>query len=297
VNWFQERQYEDFSQTLLVERELYRGATAFQEARVFENPTFGRVFALDGIVQLTARDSHIYHEMIAHAPLMAHVAAKRVLIVGGGDGGVLHEVLKHKTVEHVTLVELDAEVVDLSRRFFPDVSGLAFDDPRCNLVFGDGAKFVVTAEPAQFDIVIVDSTDPIGPGEALYSDAFYTRCRRLLRPGGSITLQAGAAFFQTEQLTALQTRLAGIFGAARSYLAPVPTYAAGMLALVTAAASEAQLLPALSLLERRFEEAEAPTRFYSPAVHHAAATMAAAIPHAGCRMLHQDAEQKSAAGR
>jgi spermidine synthase len=277
VNWFQERQYEDFSQTLMVERELYRGNTAFQEARVFENPTFGRVFALDGIVQLTARDSHIYHEMIAHAPLFAHGAAKRVLIVGGGDGGVLHEVLKHKTVEHVTLIELDAEVVELSRRFFPDVSGLAFDDPRCRLAFDDGAKFVATAEPAQFDIVIVDSTDPIGPGEALYSDTFYGHCRRLLRPGGSITLQAGAAFFQTERLNSLQTRLAGIFGAARSYLAPVPTYAAGMLALVTAAANDAQLLPPLVLLERRFEEAGLSTRFYSPAVHHAAATMAAAI--------------------
>lgn len=280
MNWFQERQYEDFSQTLMVERELYSGSTAFQEARVFENPTFGRVFALDGIVQLTTRDSHIYHEMIAHAPLFAHGAAKRVLVIGGGDGGVLHEVLKHGTVEHATLVELDAEVVDLSRWFFPDVSGLAFDDPRCRLVFGDGAKFVATAEPAQFDIIIVDSTDPIGPGEVLYSDAFYTHCRRLLRPGGSITLQAGAAFFQTERLKALQARLAGIFGAARSYLAPVPTYAAGMLALVTAAANDAQLLPSLSLLERRFEEAEVQTRFYSPAVHHAAATMAAALPGA-----------------
>lgn len=278
MNWFQERQYEDFSQTLMIERELYRGSTAFQEARVFENPTFGRVFALDGIVQLTTRDSHIYHEMIAHAPLLAHGAAKRVLIVGGGDGGVLHEVLKHKTVEHVSLVELDAEVVELSRRFFPDISGLAFDDPRCRLVFGDGAKFVATAEPAQFDIIIVDSTDPIGPGEVLFGDTFYNHCRRVLRPGGSITLQAGAAFFQTERLHALQARLAGIFGAARSYLAPVPTYAAGMLALVTAAANDAQLLPPLALLERRFEEAELQTCFYSPAVHHAAATMAAAMP-------------------
>jgi len=278
VNWFQEKQYEDFSQTLMVERELYAGSTAFQEARVFENPTFGRVFALDGIVQLTTRDSHIYHEMIVHAPLFAHGAARRVLVIGGGDGGVLHEVLKHKTVEHVSVVELDAEVVELSRRFFPDVSGLAFDDPRCRLVFGDGAKFVATAEPAQFDIIIVDSTDPIGPGEVLYSDAFYTHCRRLLRPGGSITLQAGAAFFQAERLKALQMRLAGIFGAARSYLAPVPTYAAGMLALVTAAANDAQLLPPLSLIERRFEEAELQTLFYSPAVHHAAATMAAAMP-------------------
>jgi spermidine synthase len=278
VNWFQERQYEDFSQTLMVERELYRGNTAFQEARVFENPTFGRVFALDGIVQLTTRDSHIYHEMIAHAPLMAHGAARRVLIIGGGDGGVLHEVLKHKPVEHVSLVELDAGVVELSRRYFPEVSGLAFDDPRCRLAFGDGAKFAATAEPAQFDIIIVDSTDPIGPGEVLFGDAFYSHCRRLLRPGGSITLQAGAAFFQAERLGELQTRLASVFGAARSYLAPVPTYAAGMLALVMAGANEAQLLPALSLLERRFEEAELRTRFYSPAVHHAAATMAAAIP-------------------
>lgn len=277
MSWFQERQYEDFSQTLSIEREIYSGHTQYQEALVFENRTFGRVLALDDIVQLTERDNHIYHEMMSHAPLLAHGAAERVLIVGGGDGGVLREVFRHESVKHATLAELDSEVIALSQRYFPAVSAGAFDDPRLKLVIGDGARFIADTD-AQFDIIIVDSTDPIGPGEVLYADAFYENCRRRLRPNGTITLQAGAAFFQPDKLKALQDRLARCFGAARCYLAPVPTYAAGMLALVTAGASEELLLPELAVLEQRFAALDLRPRFYSPAVHRAAHVMAAAIP-------------------
>lgn len=275
MSWFQERQYEDFSQTLSIERKLYSGRTRYQKVAIFENRTFGKVLALDDIVQLTDRDSHVYHEMIAHAPLFARGSAEQVLIVGGGDGGVLCEVLRHRNVRRATLVELDREVVALSRQYFPDVSRGAFDDHRANLVIGDGAAFLAGTD-AQFDIIIVDSTDPIGPGEVLYSDAFYEDCRRCLRPGGTITLQAGAAFFQPEKLQALRARLARCFGEAVCYLAPVPTYAAGMLALVTAGASEAALLPDIAVLEQRFAQLTPRPRFYSPAVHHAAHVMAAA---------------------
>ena len=188
---FQEKLYEHHSQVFTVDAVLYRGQTKFQEALVFENVLFGRVLVLDGIVQLTERDNHIYHEMIAHVPLLAHGTAKRVLIIGGGDGGTLKEVLKHR-VENVVMVELDQEVIELSKRYFPQVSDGAFDDRRVNLVIGDGAEYVTQVD-AQFDVVIIDSTDPVGPGEQLFTRAFYERCRTLLPPNGMIALQAGAA--------------------------------------------------------------------------------------------------------
>lgn len=276
MNWFQERLYEDFSQTLAVGEMLHSGHTGRQDAVIFRNPVFGRVFALDGIVQVTDRDTYIYHEMIAHAPLLAHGCAARVLIVGGGDGGVLREVLRHEGVESVTLVELDRGVIDLSLRYFPDLAGDAFDDPRTKVEIGDGAAFVASSE-REFDLIIVDSTDPVGPGAALFSREFYENCRRRLRPGGMIVAQGGAAFFQTDKLEEIRARLADCFGAALPYLAPVPTYAAGMLALIAAGASEQAILPKPEVLHRRFVPLRGRTRYYSPQTHLAAFTIAQAL--------------------
>jgi len=276
MTWFQERLYEDFSQTLSVERMIYRGRTAFQSVTIFENRVFGKVLALDDIVQLTDRDSHIYHEMIAHAPAFAHGSPAHALIVGGGDGGVLKEILLHPSVERATLVELDPEVIALSREHFPAVSDGAFDDPRAEIVIGDGAAFVAETDRT-FDLIIVDSTDPIGPGEALYADAFYENCRKRLRPGGIITIQGGAAFFQPEKVRAARDRLIRHFGAAQCYLAPVPTYAAGMLALISGGASASALLPDPGVLNERYRTLSAKPRFYAPSVHHAAFSLASAI--------------------
>ena len=279
MNWFQERLNEDFSQMLAVSAELYRGHTGLQEAVVFRNSVFGNVFALDGVVQLTDRDSHIYHEMIAHVPMIAHGLAARVLIVGGGDGGVLHEVLKHDGVERVTLVELDRGVIELARRYFPQVSDGAFDDPRVTVEIGDGAVFVAETEQ-EFDLIIVDSTDPVGPGEVLFGTEFYENCRARLRPGGMIAVQGGAAFFQFERLEALRQRLAGCFGAAVPYFAPVPTYAAGMLALIMAGASEQAILPDKETTYRRFTALRGRTLYYSPLTHQAAFMVAEGIRNA-----------------
>lgn len=279
MNWFQERLNEDFSQMLAVSAELYRGHTGLQEVVVFRNSVFGNVFALDGVVQLTDRDSHIYHEMIAHVPMIAHGLAARVLIVGGGDGGVLHEVLKHDGVERVTLVELDRGVIDLARRYFPQVSDGAFDDPRVTVEIGDGAVFVAETEQ-EFDLIVVDSTDPIGPGEVLFGAEFYENCRARLRPGGMIAVQGGAAFFQFEKVEALRRRLAECFGAAVPYFAPVPTYAAGMLALIIAGASEQAILPNKETMYRRSTVLRGRTRYYSPLTHQAAFMVAEGIRNA-----------------
>src|SRR4051794_16361452 len=172
---FQERLYDHYSQVLTIDSVLHQSRTEFQEVLIFENRLFGKVLALDGVVQLTERDNHIYHEMIAHVPLMAHGSAKDVLIIGGGDGGTLREGLKHRVMS-ATLVELDGEVIDLSRRFLPEVSGGAFDDPRANVLVMDGTRYIAEAKK-RFDVIIIDSTDPMGPGEPLFTAAFYEACR------------------------------------------------------------------------------------------------------------------------
>ena len=278
---FQEKLYEHHSQVFTVDAVLYRGQTKFQEALVFENGLFGRVLVLDGIVQLTERDNHIYHEMIAHVPRLAHGTAKRVLIIGGGDGVTLKEVLKHR-VENVVMVELDQEVIELSKRYFPQVSDGAFDDRRVNLVIGDGAEYVTQVD-AQFDVVIIDSTDPVGPGEQLCTRAFYERCRTLLPPNGTIALQAGAPFYNPEQLKAACSRLACSFDAVRPFLAPVPTYAGGMLALVAAGKSQEALRPAVKTLQKRFQILQSRTSYYTPEIHRAAFTLIPAFNPAPSR--------------
>jgi spermidine synthase len=281
MNAFQEKLYEHHSQVFTMDADLYRARTKFQDVLIFENRLFGRVLVLDGVVQLTERDNYIYHEMIAHVPLMAHGAVKRVLIIGGGDGGTLKEVLKHP-VEHVVLIEIDDDVIELSKRFFPQVSDGAFEDRRVNLIIGDGVEYVTQTE-AKFDAVIVDSTDPIGPGEQLITKVFYERCRSLLRPGGMIALQSGAPFYNPEQLESVCSRLACSFDAVRPFLAPVPTYAGGMLALVAGCEGRKALRPPIKTLREQFDRLRPNTGYYTPEVHRAAFTLAPAFTPAPTR--------------
>jgi len=272
MKWFQETLYEHHAQALSIGAVLHQGRTAFQDVLIFENALFGKVLVLDGVVQLTERDNHIYHEMIAHVLLMAHGAARDVLIIGGGDGGTLKEVLKHP-VERAVMVEIDGEVIALSRRHLPAVSDGAFDDPRASVLVMDGTRYI--AEIAdKFDVIIIDSTDPQGPGEPLFTPAFYAACRARLRPGGMIAVQSGAPFFQPEELETVCGRLSGSFAGVRPFLAPVPTYAGGMLALVAAGDSRDALRPPREVLQARFQPLEGRTRYYTPEVHRAAFTLA-----------------------
>lgn len=268
MKWFQEKLYEHHKQMLSIETVLYHWRTLFQDVLIFENPIFGKVLVLDGVVQLTERDNHIYHEMIAHVPLMAHGSARDVLIIGGGDGGTLKEVLKHP-VRSATLVELDGEVIDLSRRYLPAVSDGAFDDPRATVVVMDGTQYMALTRE-KFDVIIIDSTDPMGPGEPLFTAEFYEACRSRLRPGGLIVVQSGAPFFQPRELEMVCERLSGLFAGVRPYIAPVPTYAGGMLALVAAGGSRDALRPPCKILRERSGPLQGRMRYYTPEVHRAA---------------------------
>lgn len=272
MNSFLETLAEHHAQVLTVDAVLHSGRTAYQNVLIFENRLFGKVLVLDGVIQLTERDNHIYHEMIAHVPLMAHGSAERVLIVGGGDGGTLREVLRHPVAD-VVLVEIDREVIELSQRYLPQVSDGAFSDRRTNVVQGDGDQYVAHAT-SPFDVIIIDSTDPAGPGERLFSETFYRRCRDLLRPGGILVLQSGTPFYQPDQLDDIRGRLAPSFAAARPFMAPVPTYAGGMLALIAASPSHRTLKPSMQALRARFQRLQGRTRYYTPYVHQAAFAMA-----------------------
>lgn len=264
-------EFDDTGVTLrvAVEAVLHEGRSDYQDLLVFESPMFGRTLALDGIIQTTERDEAIYHEMLVHVPMLAHGAARRVLIIGGGDGGALREVLKHP-VEQVTMVELDQAVVETSKQFLPSLHAGGFEDPRLTLLFADGVKFA--AESAErFDVILVDSTDPLpGPGEVLFSEAFYGDCRRLLNPGGILITQFGVPFLYPEAVRGAFTRLAAGFADATLYIVTLPSFAGGYMAFGWASDDTGARQHTTETLTARYASAGLDTRAYTPAFHQAA---------------------------
>ena len=264
--WYTETLHEGFRTSIQVRRVRFDSRTEHQRLVIAESVAFGTVVMLDGVTQLTTADEFVYHEMLAHVPILAHGAVHDVLIVGGGDGGMIEEVFKHAGVEHVTMAELDAAVISLARTHLPSLSNGAFDDPRLEIVIGDGADYVATSD-RRFDLVIVDSTDPIGPGEAVFTPGFYADCRRLLRPGGVIVTQNGVPFFQAAELERTIHAFAGLFADATCYLAAVPTYVGGFMAFGWGSDDRSLRAVPLATLEERFAAAGFATRYYTPEVH------------------------------
>ena len=268
MNWFQENLHPTVGQTFEIDKILYEGRTAFQKVLIFENGRFGRVLALDGIVQTTEADEFIYHEMLAHVPLVGHGAATHVLIIGGGDGGLLEEVLKHP-VERVTMVEIDREVVDLCREYLPGICRTAFEDSRTDLIIADGTKFVAgTGE--RFDVIIVDSTDPVGPGKVLFEPPFYSGCRAILKKGGILATQNGVPFYQGAEFSAAAASIRSVFAHAGFFVVAVPTYAGGVMTLGWASQDADLAAPDAGPLERAVARLDLDTRYYNAAVHQAA---------------------------
>lgn len=265
-DWSEEILHSDFRIKLKIDRVLFDSETEHQRLKLFENATFGRVLTLDSIVQTTEADEFIYHEMMAHVPILAHGRAKRVLIIGGGDGGMAEEVLKHKSVEHVTMVEIDAGVVEFSKKFLPNICKGAFDDPRLNLVITDGAKFVAETQD-RFDVAIIDSTDPVGPGEVLFTETFYGNAKRCLTEGGVIATQNGVPFLQSDELRGTLAAFRKLFRDASCYLATIPTYAGGPMGFGWGTDDETLRQVSEETLTERFKAAGIETRYYTPAVH------------------------------
>ncbi len=267
---FKERLFEGplsqgYAQSFEVSRVVFEQKTDFQNLIIFETPAFGRVLALDGIIQVTEKDEFAYHEMLVHVPLFAHGSAARVLIIGGGDGGALREALRHD-VKSVTLVELDKSVVDICRRHLPMISNGAFDDPRCHLVVANGRAFFSETDQT-FDVIIVDSTDPVGPGEALFSKKFYGDCQKHLAAGGVLVTQNGVPFFQPREVADTYLRLKPLFADVGFYVTTVPTYVGGLMTLGWASNDESLRMLPVNVHCQRFAAASFKTGYYTPQVH------------------------------
>jgi spermidine synthase len=263
--WFSETLHPNFRQSLQIEEILFEGRTAFQDAVIFHNSRFGRVLTLDGVVQTTEGDEFCYHEMIAHVPIVAHGAAGHVLIIGGGDGGALREVLKHP-VEAAVMIELDETVVNICREFMPSLSDGAFDNPRADVRFMDGIKFVSETDE-KFDVIIVDSTDPIGPGEVLFTQEFYADCARCLTERGVLVTQSGVTFMQDEEAANTYQRMKPLFADASLYLTQVPTYAAGFMTFGWGCHSAELRQTDLAEITSRVAKLDLATRYYTPETH------------------------------
>ncbi len=253
---------------------LYRVRSPYQLVEVYQTYAYGKMLACDGMVMTTEGDEYVYHEMIAHVPLLLKPDAERVLIIGGGDGGAAREVLRHSQVKEVVLVEIDEKVIEAARLYFPDLAQ-SFDHPKLNLIIGDGIEYVSKAAKGSFDVVIVDSTDPVGPAEGLFTDAFYRDVHRILSPTGVMVTQSESPRFNVGVFQKLFDTYRRIFGPenAHCYLISVPTYPSGTWSL--SFNTKSGIHPLHDLDEARaaaFTEAHG-LKYYSPAIHKAAFTL------------------------
>lgn len=208
---------------------LFNSQSEFQKVEVYETYAYGKLLTLDGMIMTTEKDEYVYHEMTSHVPLQSHPDAERILIIGGGDGGVARECFRYERVKEVVLVEIDKMVVDASREFLPEIAA-GFDDPRMDLRIEDGIRYAKEAPDESFDIVIVDSTDPVGPGEGLFTETFYRDIHRLLKPGGIMVTQSESPRFNIKVFKEIFQTYRKIYGQdnVHCYLAYIPTYPSGM---------------------------------------------------------------------
>jgi spermidine synthase len=268
-NWINETLYPDWGQRFVVTRELARVKSEFQEIVIFESRSHGRVMVLDGVVQITEADEFVYQEMLTHVPLLAHGAAEDVLIIGAGDGGVLRRVLQHGNVNRAVMVEIDGEVIRLSKAFLPKIADGAWSDRRAEVIVGDGIDYVRRAPSASFDVIIVDSTDPIGVGEVLFTDDFYRNCARILTERGVVVNQCGVPFMQADELRETSLRRRKFFPHVTAYVAAVPTYVGGFMTLGWAAKDASLAAVPIETIRHRARQAGifGATQYWTPEIH------------------------------
>lgn len=245
-----------------LKKRLFRGKSPFQEVEVVQTSGHGKLLLIDGMTMVSERDEFVYHEMIAHVPLFLHPRPRRVLVIGGGDGGTVREVLRHKSVERCVLVEIDALVVDASRRFIPQTAA-KLSDRRAEVRIEDGVKYVRETRE-RFDVVIVDSTEPFGPAKELFGPSFYKDVRRVLTADGVVVSQAGSPFYEIATIKNLGRILKPVFPVVDAYLFTNLTYPGGLWAFTFASKG---LRPVRDLRPRRVKDARMPLRWYNAQVH------------------------------
>lgn len=266
TTWFNETLYKGFRQSHEVKKVLFEGRSQYQNVVVFESARYGRILGLDGVVQCTEGDEFVYHEMLTHLPILAHGKVSSVLIIGGGDGGILEEVLKHKSVKRATMVEIDDVVIDVSKKFLSSICGKAFQDKRTNLIVGDGAAWVRDTKE-RYDLIIVDRPDPVGPATVLFSKEFYRNCRRVMKPGAILVAQNGVPHMQGPELTDALKLFRGIWKKSGTYLAVVPTYVCGFMSLTWASDRDLAAIPAKQAAARFRKAKLKDLRYYNPDIH------------------------------
>lgn len=225
--WYTEHHTKNVKLSIRFDRQLYTEQSEFQRIDVFETPEFGRVLTLDGYLMLTEKDEFIYHEMMVHVPLAVHPHPERVLVIGGGDGGVLRELCKYDDVKHIDICEIDGRVIEVCKKYLQQTA-CGFDDPRVHVHVGDGLKYVRKCTD-EYDVIIVDSTDPFGPGEELFTKEFYGNCYKALHADGIMVNQHESPYYEADARAMVRAhqRIVKSFGLSRLYQVFIPTYPSG----------------------------------------------------------------------
>ncbi len=262
--WFSEMHTPNVKFSIRVDKQLYSGQSDFQRIDVFESPEFGRFLTLDGFMMLTEKDEFIYHEMITHIPMAVHPNVKNVLVIGAGDGGVIRELVRYDDIENIDMVEIDPLVVEVSKKYLPKTA-CSFDDPRVNLHFEDGLRYIRFCEN-KYDLIIVDSTDPFGPGEGLFTREFYGNCYKALKEDGILINQHESPFYDEDAAACQRAHrnIVGTFPISRVYQAHIPTYPSGHWLF---GFSSKKYHPLKDLNDKKWNERGLKCRYYTTMLH------------------------------
>jgi spermidine synthase len=260
--WFTEKQTENFGITMKVKRTLHTEKTEFQYLEMVETEEWGNMLLLDGMVMTTQRDEFVYHEMVAHVPLFTHPNPENVLVVGGGDGGVIREVLKHPNVKKATLVDIDGKVIEYSKKYLPEIaSGL--EDERVEVKVDDGFMHIAQSEN-EYDVIMVDSTEPVGPAVNLFTKGFYAGISKALKEDGIFVAQTDNPWFKADLIRKVQKDVKEIFPITRLYLANIPTYPSGLWSFTIGS----KKYDPLAVPDEQFLDID--TKYYTKEIHKAA---------------------------
>jgi spermidine synthase len=263
VGWWYDEVFRDQVRFgLKVRRVVYSGQSEHQKIEVLDTEPFGRVLVLDGVFMTSEADDYYYHEMIAHPAMTTAPRIRRVLVIGGGDGGTIREVLRHPEVESVVLVEIDGRVVEVCREHLASIS-TSWDDPRLEVVISDGIAFAREAAVEPFDVVLLDGCDPVGPSEGLFDEPFFRDCSRLLRADGVFAMQSETPTLMLDVFLDIVHTLRRVFGRAWPYFGSVPLYASGMWSWTYASRSA----DPRAIVDERMERLESVTRYYNREIH------------------------------
>ncbi|MBS4178010.1 spermidine synthase [Lederbergia citrea] len=260
--WFTEKQTDHYGITMKVKRTLHTEQTDFQMLEMVETEEWGNMLLLDGMVMTTVKDEFVYHEMVAHVPLFTHPNPEKVLVVGGGDGGVIREIMKHPSVKKAVLVDIDGKVIEYSKQYLPEIAG-ELENERVEVKVGDGFMEIAESEN-EYDVIMVDSTEPVGPAVNLFTKGFYAGISKALKEDGIFVAQTDNPWFKADLIREVQNDVKEIFPITRLYIANVPTYPSGMWTFTLGSKQH----DPLDVADSRFHEIH--TKYYTKELHKAA---------------------------